>query len=252
MTSLQSTLYLAFKQLMFPGWDIGIRDRLKLTRYFRAGDILTLDAGCGNGAFSLRAYELGNRVIGISIDRGAITRCRRYAEYVGVPRERVKFLVWDIYDVRKLGQSFDQVICFEALEHLRQDQEVVKSFAEMLNPGGLLHLCTPNRGRPTMFGEYVSDIEDGGHVRLGYTYEELEALVASAGLTPVARDAVGGYGQMRASELQRWIQEHFTDRLPNAGQQLFHVGLFWMVRPLLVLDRVVTHPPVSVYVLAQK
>ncbi|MBI4454613.1 MAG: class I SAM-dependent methyltransferase [Acidobacteria bacterium] len=250
--SLQANYYLALKRLVFPGLDIGIRDRLKLARYFRAGDIQTLDAGCGNGAFSLRAYQLGNRVVGISIDSEAITRNRQYADYIEVPPERVQFLVCNIYDAPRLGQTFDQIICFETLEHLQRDDEVIRNFSDILNPGGLLHLCTPYRGRQAMFGDFVSDTEDGGHVRRGYTYEELETLVVRAGLKPRVRDAVGGYGQMQAANIHQWVQVRFTTRFSNTPRQLVHLGLFWMLRPLLLLDRIITYPPVSIYVMAEK
>lgn len=250
--SLSARLYLAFKRLMYPGCDIAIRDRLKLARYFKIGDVQTLDAGCGNGAFSFCAYRLGNHVTSISIDSEAIARCRRYANYVGVSRERVKFLVWNIYDVLELGQTFDQIICFETLEHLQRDEQVIVSFANILNPGGLLHLCTPYRGRPPMFGEFVTDMEDGGHVRFGYTLEELEALVVKAGLKPVMRDKVGGFGQIHAAEIQCMVQKHFTSFLPNISRQLMHVGLFWMLRPLLIFDKMAAYPPMSVYIMAEK
>ena len=59
------------KYLLFPGWDFGARARRKLERYFLSGNIRTLDAGCGNGGFSLVACELGNRVVGINLDYAA-------------------------------------------------------------------------------------------------------------------------------------------------------------------------------------
>lgn len=44
---------------MFPGIDVATRKRMRLTRYFKSGSIATLDAGCGNGAFSFAAAKKG-------------------------------------------------------------------------------------------------------------------------------------------------------------------------------------------------
>lgn len=250
--SVAMGVYLALKRWTFPGADVGIRDRLRLARYFRGGDLLTLDAGCGNGAFSFAAYWLGNRVVGISVDEEGIERCRQYARYVEVPEDRVQFLVRNVYEADKLGGMFDQIICFETLEHLLRDADAVATLAGILAPGGILHLCTPYRGRRPMFGEYVSETENGGHVRLGYTHEELEELARKAGLEPIARDTAGGYGLMRAAEIHRWLQSRFTVRLPKLARDGVHMLLFWMLSPLRFLDRLVEYPPISVYIMARK
>ncbi len=245
-------MYLFVKRFLFPGYDFGVRARQKLVRYFLTGDILTLDAGCGNGAFSLAAYQLGNRVVGINIDPDQVRRCQEYAAYIGVDADRVRFLIWDIYNVAALDQRLDQIIHFETLEHLIRDQEVVRLFAQALNPGGRLHLCTPNRLCPFSGEGGISEEEDGGHVRLGYTHEELEALVRSAGLVPVARDVVGGYGRVLATNIQRKIYRHWIHHLPLRILRFVEIAEFLCLSPLTLLDRIVPYPPWSVYICAEK
>lgn len=244
--------YLRIKRFFFPGYDFGTRARNRLVRYFRAGDLSTLDAGCGNGAFSLAAYRLGNRILGININSEQVRRCQEYATYLGVDTERVRFLTWNIYDLLALGQTFDQIICFETLEHLVRDQEVVRLFAQALNPGGRLHLCTPNRLCPFSGEGGISESEDGGHVRLGYTHEELEALARSAGLVPVAREVVGGYGRVLATRIQRKMYRHWMHYLSLRIVRSVEVAEFLILSPLTVLDSVVPYPPWSVYICAEK
>jgi 2-polyprenyl-3-methyl-5-hydroxy-6-metoxy-1,4-benzoquinol methylase len=239
------------KHLSFPGWDFGGRARRKLVRYFLSGNICTLDAGCGNGAFSLAAYALGNRVVGINIDPDQVRRCQEYGQYVGADGGRLHFRVFNIYDLRGLKKTFDQIICFETLEHLMRDKEVVQIFSDCLNPGGRLHLCTPNL-QCLFNARVISKTEDGGHVRVGYTHEELEELMREAGIQPSARDTVGGYGCIKATAVQRWLSDRLWNRLPQSIGNACHLGSFILLYPLVLLDHVVPYPAWSVYVCGQK
>ena len=103
-----------------------------------------------------------------------------------------------------------------------------------------------------MYGEFVSQMEDGGHVRMGYTYEELEALVTQAGLKPVLRDEVGGYGQFLAAGIHCWVQRYCGSYVPTLVRQGLNVAMFLALSPLLLLDRIVKHPSISNYILARK
>ena len=58
------------KWMLFPGLDLLTRCRYRfLPTFFAAGPLLTLDAGCGNGALSYAAYKLGNTVLGVTADQ---------------------------------------------------------------------------------------------------------------------------------------------------------------------------------------
>jgi len=240
------------KHLLFPGLDFGTRPRRKLIRYFLSGNICTLDAGCGNGAFSLAAYELGNQVAGINLDPDQVRRCREYGQYVGADKGRLHFRVFNIYDLRTLNKTFDQIICFETLEHLIRDNEVVQIFSDCLAPGGRLHLCTPNA--QCLFNAMggISQTEDGGHVRVGYTHEELEGLMREAGIQPIISDTVGGYGCIKATAIQRWLEDHLFNRLPQFLGDACRVSAFLFLSPMVLLDHVVPYPAWSVYVCGQK
>lgn len=214
MDSRSGSAALALKRLMFPGSDLSIRKRMRLTCHFRTGDISTLDAGCGNGAFSLAAYRLRNRVLGINIDPTQVRKCREYAAYIGVDPGRLRFEVGNIYKVGGLNSTFDQIICLETLEHLLHDQAVVNGLASVLNPDGLLHLCTPNSDCPINLYD-LSTYEDGRHVRAGYTHAGLEALTRAAGLEPIRRDAYGGCAVQAAVKLQRWLSAYVRPTVAN-------------------------------------
>src|SRR5438309_1458670 len=84
-------LRLALKWVLFPGLNVGTRKRLKLSKFFRSGPLLTLDAGCGNGAFVYQACAIGNRVLGINIDREQVRRCNEFREFLKIDEEGCRF-----------------------------------------------------------------------------------------------------------------------------------------------------------------
>jgi len=195
------------KWLLFPGLDVATRKRMRLSHYLLPGDVATLDAGCGNGAFSYHAYRIGNRVLAINIDPEQVQRCNEFRDFLGINASRCQFKVHNIYDLLALGQTFDQIICFETLEHLERDQEVIKLFARVLNPGGILHLCTPYLHRMPYFGETISLAEDGGHMRLGYTFEMFDKMLSNEGFEVVARERVVGSVSQMVMNWGRWLAE---------------------------------------------
>jgi len=156
-----------------------------------------LDVGCGSGAFTIGAALLGYQALGLSWDERNQRVAEERAALCGA--SRAKFEVWD---VRKLGKradlksSFDVVVCFENIEHIMDDRKLVKDMAAMLRPGGRLLLTTPHlhyRAISASDNGPFSRVEDGGHVRRGYSQAMLEALCAHAKLRPKAFSSCGGF-----------------------------------------------------------
>ena len=77
--SMRDRIRLWGKEILFPGLDLHTRSRYRfLSRYFRKGDIDTLDAGCGNGALSYAAYRRGNKVLGVTMEPGQVEKDKEY------------------------------------------------------------------------------------------------------------------------------------------------------------------------------
>lgn len=234
------------KWLLFPGLDIYTHCRRRfLPRFFRAGPLQTLDAGCGNGALSLAAYHKGNRVLGVTLDEDQIRRNRAFFEYWGgASPERLQFEVCNLYDLCKLGRRFDQIICVETLEHIARDAEVVAIFHDILNPGGILHLCCPNAQHPEHNLGRISGPEDGGHVRDGYTWESYRALLEPAGFHIEARAGLGSALLLVLDRPVRFIRNRFGEAAA--------IPFFLAVWPFTLLDRLDPAVPYSIYVQAIK
>jgi SAM-dependent methyltransferase len=124
-------------------WDIG-RPQPAIVRIADAGDLQepVLDSGCGTGEHALLAASMGFEVTGVDIAQSAIERARAKARARGL---LVDFLVGDVLDLRhvdRLQGTFRTAIdtgCFHTFANA--DRPVyAASLAEVIEPGGVLHL----------------------------------------------------------------------------------------------------------------
>ncbi|MEM4188453.1 MAG: class I SAM-dependent methyltransferase [Candidatus Hadarchaeum sp.] len=243
-------LALILKWLLFPGVNLHARLRYRvIPSFFDSNSVdyprRILDAGCGNGMLSYQAYLRGNSVLGVSIKEGEIRRNRElFNVWLRIPEERLCFQVYNLYDIGNLGLTFDEIICCEVLEHIRDDHRICESFFEILNPGGVLHLCCPNADHPDNQSQELDDSESGGHVRPGYTWESYRRLLEPIGfeLSP----AIGLGGPIR-QRLNRYITQ-FQQQVGLGPAILF----FLISYPLLALDADNPRVPYSLYIRARK
>jgi SAM-dependent methyltransferase len=249
---------LKIKDLLFPGVDIILRKRIKVAKkYLMSGAIKTLDAGCGNGAFSLECYKLGNSVIGIDINTGNINRSLEYRDYKGIPSSKARFAVFNIYNLLELNQPFDQILCFEVLEHLLYDKRAIEIFAKLLNSGGILHLGVPNLNCPYHISGVISQIEDGGHVHRGYTYSILKEMCINYGLEIIREEAYGGFFTRQIYNISRQLQNIYSFIFKNSPRSLNIVKdvlIFLCLNPFTYLDNFlkIKIEPMSIYIIAKK
>lgn len=224
-------------------------DRWRWLRRHAGRGQRTLDAGCGSGWFALYLAGLGNEVTGVSFNPMANAAAERRAKALG--ETRVRFVEGDLRELDRYGPelgTFEQVICFETIEHILGDAKLVADLAARLEPGGRLLLTTPSDDHPALIGEELSETEDGGHVRFGYSHDRLRELCEGAGL------------EIRVeSRLTGWIGQKLynaTGRLtPMFGHRLATMVTI-LLRPLQILDRPLTkllrRPELVVAVVAEK
>jgi SAM-dependent methyltransferase len=94
-----------------------------------------LDLGCRYGALT-RAYVEGNEVVGVDVDRNALTEAAK----LGIET------VWADLDepLPFEDETFDAVVAGEVLEHLRDPEGVLAEARRLLRPGGRLVGSVPN------------------------------------------------------------------------------------------------------------
>lgn len=248
---------LLIKNLLFPGIDLNIRQRGKVLKKYLStnGYCKTLDAGCGNGYFSIMAYEQGSRVSGVSIDEEAIRRCIAFRDFKKIPADRLRFQVLNLYGLGKLDEMYDQIICLETLEHIWDDEKVLRLLHQRLVGGGKLFLGVPNLNCRDFYGEKVSEVEDGGHVRKGYSYEPLETMLQKIGFDVVARDGYGGGWSRRAIALHRRVHDWVVTLGFNETSlvaESVNFATFLLLYPLTHLDVLDKGEPISIFIVGVK
>ncbi|KAB8319056.1 class I SAM-dependent methyltransferase [Tolypothrix campylonemoides VB511288] len=117
-----------------------------------------------------------------------VTNLDLNSEYAQAPcnqQKRVRFVCGDATDLPFENQSFDAIMMFDLLEHVPDDKKAVSEALRVLRPGGFLLISTPNENWRFPYYQFMksicpSDAEmmaEWGHVRRGYTLEELKALI---------------------------------------------------------------------------
>lgn len=233
--------------------DLCVADRWDwLHRHLMPGPMRTLDAGCGSGAFALGAAKLGNQAVGLSFEEDNNTKATNRAKLLGL--SNVAFVTLDLRQLDNYaGQLglFDQVISTENIEHIIDDAKLIRDLAKVVKPGGKFYLTAPFEGSLGLWGDRVPitpPVEDGGHVRWGYTHDQLRRLLSDNGFTVIQEDFVSGY-----------VSQCLTNLLRRMSVVLPY-PLVWLltlpIRTFRSLDRPITrllhYPYLSVAVVATR
>ena len=131
--------------------------------YHKASEIVSgrvLEIGTGMG--------YGGRIVAPpTVEFITIDKSEAYAEPLP---ENARFLQMAAPPIRFEDESFDYVISFQVIEHIKQDKEFVKEVWRVLKKGGRFIVSTPNAP--------MSLTRNPWHVR-EYTGGELQALLGS-------------------------------------------------------------------------
>ena len=103
------------------------------SRFYTGREIL--DVGCGLGQFVEMANKSGWKAEGLELSKGAVdfARCHGLA---------VRDL--DFFSEEIKPNSCDLVTLFEVIEHVPNPSEFIRRAGEVVRPGGLVYLTTPN------------------------------------------------------------------------------------------------------------
>ena len=236
---------LTLRNAVYPGLDLHTRHRAVLCRFWKTGRRDVLDAGSGNGYFSWLAYQSGANVTAINVDAGQVAKARElFLSYHAADPERLRFEQANLYSLASETRQFDEIICYEVLEHVRRDAEVVAQFFRILRPGGILHMCCPHSQHPRHQAEILDLAETGGHVRAGYTGEDYRRLLEPLGFKVEHVAGIGPASVYVADRILREIRQTIGDL---AALPLLPIAL-------QVLKRAQPDPPMpfSLYVKATK
>lgn len=140
-----------------------------------------LDAGCGRAVFSFQLAKMfpGATVIGVDTDEKQLSVNRSIAD-----RARLSNVIFKQMDVASLAyhEEFDLILSVDNLEHIEDDGKALKYIAYALKKKGRLILHVPGRERRWFFFTFQENFDVPGHCRPGYSLDEINEKVNSAGM----------------------------------------------------------------------
>lgn len=185
-----------------------------------------LDVGCAQGNFSLELAERWYRVVACDLRQSFLSYLRLKYERgqltcVNASLERLPFAV----------NTFDIVLLTEVIEHVAFPERALHEIANLLAPGGILVLTTPNGARLHTGLPTLSEVDNrreltarqfrpdaDGHLFL-LAPDELRDLVKAGGLSVVHHRVFSSpwiTGRLMARHLSRFLPiraRRFMDRL---------------------------------------
>ncbi|MBM4054672.1 MAG: class I SAM-dependent methyltransferase [Planctomycetes bacterium] len=134
------------------------------------------DLGCGLGAcVGLYAASSGFSAVGLDASLNALSFARSEKERLHF--DQIHFIAGNLFDTPFKNDYFDTVYLGQVLEHVENEEEVVKEAVRILKPGGKLIITVPKEDLlPSPY-----------HVRT-YTAKDLESL-----LSPYAQGKIQFY-----------------------------------------------------------
>lgn len=151
-----------------------------------------IDLGCGTGyyLFLLSCLPVKLRLTGFDNDARAQAEARDF-----LSNKNIRFVIGDLHKMPFHDNSFDKAVLSEVLEHVEDDDRVLKEISRILKPGGSLTVSVPSQNYPffwdpvnwTLQHFFNTHIKLGffsgfwsGHLRL-YRLDELRKKIENAG-----------------------------------------------------------------------
>jgi len=150
---------------------------------------LLLDVGCGWGALIVLEANQSREIVGVDVSPSSLRSAKRRARVFKL--ENVHLIACDACRLPFVNDIFDAAICTEVLEHVNNDQALLEGISSSLKVGGILVVSTPHLyWKKNIMLPMLSRILDNasrqwGHVKDGYTINQLNSLLNNAGLIPI-------------------------------------------------------------------
>lgn len=139
----------------------------------------TLEIGTGKGRFLVELARRVPRVVTVDPDAGEQRFARLNAAYAGLGR-KIRFVEADGAALPFPGRSFDSVVSFNALHHIRNLDAVLSEIVRVVKPGGTIVLADFDAGGFRIF-DRIHAAEGRVHERQVYRWPHIAARLRRAG-----------------------------------------------------------------------
>ncbi|MBC7186581.1 MAG: class I SAM-dependent methyltransferase [Calditrichaeota bacterium] len=164
-----------------------------------------LDVTCGDNTGSLNYYFRAQGGWWVSADLEG----RNLPVMMGLLRERVLHL--DEQHFCFPDNSFDVVVSIDCLEHLHEERPFLAELYRVVKPGGTAIVTVPNGDGRLLANKIKNWIgmtpDKYGHIRPGYTREQLASVVGAAGFEVVG---YAGYSRFFMESLELMINAMYV------------------------------------------
>lgn len=201
-------------------FDLTLCKRWKWRKYLFK-DSKVLEVGSGGGPWTIELLIKNNKVTVVDISKSCFERLRKKVDTFPLRNKNVRFTQCHVKDFTS-QEKYDQIILFEVLEHIKDDELVVKNLSAMLKPSGQMLISTPSKDHQPIFGEATSVEEKGGHIRKGYTFSDYDKMLSKNGLEIAKQDSCSGFFTRKSTALIRLVHRKFK-----------LMGLVYLLRLLL-------------------
>ncbi len=139
-----------------------------------------LDIACGFGGTLRRLAELGCRVKGIDISKNCVDHAREANRQAGLA-DRIEVTVGDFHNIDSAPDTWDVVICQEAIIHSPNREKVFAEVRRILRPGGVFALSDILTGEEADISKVEAAFARLG-ASAGATIRDYQRMVRDAGL----------------------------------------------------------------------
>ncbi|MEN8007883.1 MAG: class I SAM-dependent methyltransferase [Candidatus Krumholzibacteriota bacterium] len=153
---------------------------------YRGGRLLEI--GCGTGILLREARQRGWLADAVELSAEMAARAR-----ANNPEANV--ITGDILTLEPEGQAFDAIIALDVLEHVLSPMTMVENCRELLRPGGLLLIQTPNTRslRSRFQGAKWDMLDPDQHLNL-FSPDALRVLLTTVGFEILEMTTASGTG----------------------------------------------------------
>jgi glycine/sarcosine N-methyltransferase len=216
----------AFYDTLAPDYDdmTGFQKRFVHERPFfrllvdRYGIKNAIDAGSGSGFHSLLLANLGVQVTAIDVSPEMIRLLKGHAKEMGLTVRAIESSFLSLPSV--VHKKFDALFCMgNSLAHVLTRGELsdtLKSFAQVLKPGGILFMQNLNYDRILAHRESIQSVKEANGVTY-VRYYEYKAETIQFHILKLKRKNTDIHHELNSVELRPIVEHELLELLSGAG-----------------------------------